>query len=62
MLDACGLRATGFVTPAYPFSAEARRAIADAGFTRVPQLFSLWDPGAGRTRFAPATYASLCSR
>ncbi len=56
MLGACGLRATGFVAPAYLLSREARRAVADAGFTHVPQLFSVWEPPARRTRFAPAVF------
>ncbi len=56
MLDALGLRATGFVAPAYLLSREARRAVADGGFTHVPQLFSLWEPPARRTRFAPAVF------
>ncbi len=55
-LDACGLQATGFVAPAYLLSREARRAVADAGFSHVPQLFSLWEPLARRTRFAPAVF------
>ena len=56
ILEACGLRVSGFVAPAYLLSAAARRAVADAGFTHVPQLFSLWEPPRGRTRFAPAIF------
>ena len=56
LLEACGLHATGFVAPAYLLSREARRAVADAGFTHVPQLFSLWEPAAGRTRCTPAVF------
>ena len=55
-LEACGLRATGFVAPAYLLSPEARRAVRDAGFTHVPQLFSLWEPQAHRIRFGPAVF------
>lgn len=55
-LEACGLRATGFVAPAYLLSRDARRAVADGGFTHVPQLFSLWEPPRNRTRFAPAAF------
>ncbi len=56
MLEACGLRRAGFVAPGYLLSREARRAVADAGFTHVPQLFTLWEPAARRTRFAPAVF------
>ena len=56
MLEACGLHASGFVAPAYLLSPEARRAVTDAGFAHVPQLFSLWQPPARRTRFAPAVF------
>ncbi len=56
LLAACGLGATGFVAPAYLLSPAAREAVADAGFTHVPQLFTLWEPTAHRIRFAPAVF------
>jgi predicted deacetylase len=56
ILEACGLRASGFVAPGYLLSLAARRAVAAAGFTHVPQLFSLWEPPRSRTRFAPAVF------
>ncbi len=56
ILEACGLRASGFVAPGYLLSLPARRAVAAAGFSHVPQLFSLWEPPRGRTRFAPAIF------
>lgn len=55
-LEACGLQATGFVAPAYLLSRAARRAVADAGFGHVPQLYSLWEPPRRRTRFTPAVF------
>ena len=55
-LETHGFRPTGFVAPAYLLSREARRAVADAGFTHVPQLYWLWEPPRRRTRFAPAVF------
>ena len=55
-LEACGLRASGFAAPAYLLSAGARRAVAEAGFTHVPQLFSVWFPATRSMRFTPALF------
>lgn len=52
--EGCGLRASGFVAPGFLVAPAARRAVADARFPHVLQFSSLWEPPAGRTRFAPA--------